>query len=161
MLSRSHRCIYGIVCAFACLIGTLGIGGCGSGGAGTQIPAGNISPVRAAVVVITQTMQFKATTTGDPTNSVSWSVDGVSGGNAVVGAISTGGAYTPPAAAGTHPVRATSTVDTTKAASATIAVTDLAGGVTYHKTLPREPPNPPDYPPPTTTLNTATLCKSY
>ncbi|HKC00183.1 MAG TPA: hypothetical protein VKD23_15475 [Terriglobales bacterium] len=161
MLSRSHRCIYGIVCAFACLIGTLGIGGCGSGGAGTQITAVNISPVRAAVVVITQTMQFKATTTGDPTNSVSWSVDGVSGGNAVVGAISTGGAYTPPAAAGTHTVRATSTVDTTKAASATIAVTDLAGVVTYHNNLARDGTNPQEYALTTSTVKTATFGKLF
>src|SRR5216684_4149844 len=136
MLSRSHQCSHQIVCAFACLMATIWIGGCGSGsGAGTQIIAVNISPVRAAVVSITQTVQFKATVTGDPTNSVTWSVDEVAGGNATVGTISTGGVYTPPAGAGAHTVQATSTVDTTKSASATIAVTDLTGVVTYHNNL--------------------------
>ncbi len=79
MLSRICR----IVCAFVCLMATLGISGCGSGnGSGTQIVAVNISPVRAAIVAVSQTVQFKATVTGDPTNSVTWSIDGVAGGTA-------------------------------------------------------------------------------
>src|SRR5713101_136762 len=111
MLSRTRR----IVHAFACLMATLGIGGCGFGsGAGTQIIPVNISSVRAAVVAVTQPVQFKATVTGDPTNSVTFSVDGVAGGNAAVGTISTEGLYTPPAAAGVPTVQATRTVDTTK-----------------------------------------------
>src|SRR6266404_1440820 len=123
MLSRFRR----IVCALTCLMATIGIGGCGSGGGGTQIVAVNISPVRAAIVAVTQTVQFKATVTGDPTNSVTWSVDAVAGGSAAVGTISSGGFYTPPAGGGAHRVQAASTVDTTKSASATIAVTDLTG----------------------------------
>src|SRR3982074_3017667 len=105
----------------------IGISGCGSGnGGGPQPIAVNISPIRAAVVAVTQTAKFNATVTGDPTNSVTWSVDGVAGGNATVGKI-TAGVYSPPASAGTHTVQATSTLDTTKSASATIAVTDLGG----------------------------------
>src|ERR1700682_2515623 len=98
MLSHSHQCSHRIACAFVCLMATLGIGGCGSGnGGGTQTIMVNISPVRAAVVAVTQTVKFSETVTGDPTNSVTWSVDGVAGGNATVGTISTGGLYTPPA----------------------------------------------------------------
>src|SRR6267143_2998473 len=115
MLGRSHQCSHRIVCAFVCLMATLGISGCGSGnGSGIQITAVNISPVRAAIVAVTQTVQFKPKVTGDPNNSVTWSVDAVAGGNAAVGTISSGGLYTPPAGAGTHRVQAMSTVDTTK-----------------------------------------------
>src|SRR6267378_8648938 len=102
MLNRSHGSIYRIVCALACLMATLGIGGCGSGGAGTHITAVSISPIRTAVVAVTQTVQFKATVTGDPTNSVTWSVDGAAGGNSAVGTISSGGFYNPPAGGGAH-----------------------------------------------------------
>jgi hypothetical protein len=158
MLSHSHR----VACAFACLMATLGIGGCGSGnGAGTQITAVSINPVRAAVVSVTQTVQFKATVTGDPTNSVTWSVDGVAGGNAAVGTISTGGVYTPPAGAGAHTVQATSTVDTTKSASATVAVTDLAGVVTYHNNLARDGTNTQEYALTASSVKTATFGKLF
>ena len=157
MLSAIRR----IVCAFACLIATLGIGGCGSGGGGTQTIAVNISPARVAVVAVTQTVQFKATVTGDPQNSVTWSVDGVAGGNATVGAISTTGFYTPPAGAGTHTVRATSTVDTTKSASATIAVTDLTGVVTYHNNLARDGTNTQEYALTTSSVKTGTFGKLF
>jgi hypothetical protein len=158
MLSGIRR----IVCAFACLIATLGISGCGSGnGAGTQIIAVNISPVRAAVVAVTQTVLFKATATGDPTNSVTWSVDGVAGGSAAVGTISSGGLYTPPAGAGAHRVQATSTVDTTKSASATVAVTDLAGVVTYHNNVARDGTNTQEYALTTSSVNTATFGKLF
>jgi hypothetical protein len=158
MLSRTRRIVY----AFAGLMAALGIGGCGSGGgAGTQIVAVNISPVRAAVVAVTQTVQFKATVTGDPTNSVTWSVDGVAGGNASVGTISTAGLYTPPAAAGAHTVRATSTVDTTKSASATVAVTDLTGVVTYHNNLARDGTNSQEYALTTSSVKTATFGKLF
>jgi hypothetical protein len=159
MLSRSHRWSYRVLCSFACSMATLGIVGCGSGGAGTQIIAVNISPVRAAVVAVTQTVQFKATVTGDPTNSVTWSVDGVAGGNAAVGTIRSSGLYTPPAAAGAHKVQATSTVDTTKNASATIAVTDLTGVVTYHNNLARDGTNTQEYALTTSSVTTATFGK--
>src|SRR3979490_1978374 len=162
MLSRSHRCIYRIACAFACSMAALGIGGCGSGnGAGTQITAVNISPVRAAVVAVTQTVQFKATVTGDPTNSVTWSVDGAAGGNSAVGTISSSGFYTPPASGGAHRVQAASTVDTTKSASATIAVTDLTGVVTYHNNVARDGTNTQEYALTPSSVKTATFGKLF
>jgi len=151
-----------MVCASACLIATVWIGGCGSGnGGGTQIVAVNISPMRAAVVAATQSVQFKSTVTGDPTNSVTWSVDGVAGGSAAVGTISSGGLYTPPAGAGTHTVQATSTLDTTKSASATIAVTDLAGVVTYHNNVARDGTNTQEYALTTSSVKTASFGKLF
>jgi len=162
MLSRSHQCSHRIACAFACLMATLGIVGCGSGnGGGPQPIAVNISPMRAAVVAVTQTAKFDATVTGDPTNSVTWSVDGLAGGNATVGTISSGGIYTPPAGAGTHTVQATSTLDTTKSASATIAVTDLTGVVTYHNNLVRDGTNTQEYALTTSSVTTATFGKLF
>jgi hypothetical protein len=141
---------------------TIGIGGCGSGsGAGIQITAVNMSPVRASIVAVTQMVQFKATVTGDPSNSVTWSVDGAAGGNAAVGTISSGGLYTPPAGAGAHTVQATSTVDTTKSAAATIAVTDLTGVVTYHNNLDRDGTNTQEYALTTSSVTTATFGKLF
>jgi hypothetical protein len=141
---------------------TIGIGGCGSGsGAGIQVTAVNMSPVRASIVAVTQMVQFKATVTGDPSNSVTWSVDGAAGGNAAVGTISSGGLYTPPAGAGAHTVQATSTVDTTKSAAATIAVTDLTGVVTYHNNLDRDGTNTQEYALTTSSVTTATFGKLF
>src|SRR5215472_5533928 len=59
-----------------------------------------VSPKRAAVVVSTQTQQF---TCSNP--DVTWSVDGLAGGNAKVGTISATGVYRPPAVAGVHVVK--------------------------------------------------------
>lgn len=158
MLSRSHR----IVCTSTCVIATLVIVGCGAGsGGGTQTISVSISPKRAAVVAITQSAQFSATVTGDPQNRVAWSVDGVNGGSVAVGTISTAGLYTPPAGAATHTIRATSTADTTKTASATIAVTDLSGVVTYHNNLARDGTNSQEYALTTSSVKTATFGKLF
>ncbi len=71
-------------------------------------------------------MTFTATVQGSTNVSVTWSVDGVPGGNATVGTISASGVYTAPSAAGTHTVKATSQQDTSKSASATVTVTSSA-----------------------------------
>jgi hypothetical protein len=135
--------------------------GSGSGGGGPQPISVSISPKRAAVVAITQTAQFGATVTGDPQNGVTWSIDGVIGGNAEAGTISTAGLYTPPATAGTHTIRATSTADTRKSASATIAVTDLSGVATYHNNLARDGTNTQEYALNTSSVNTTTFGKLF
>ena len=121
-----------------------------TGAAGTApvtIPAVgvSVSPQMAAVVATTQSRQFQATVTGTTQTSVTWSVDGTDGGNAAVGTISATGLYTPPANAGTHAVKATSVADSTKSASATIAITDLSGVFTYHNDVARDGANPQEY----------------
>ncbi|WP_306589643.1 right-handed parallel beta-helix repeat-containing protein [Geothrix sp. 21YS21S-4] len=71
------------------------------------------------------TSSFTATVSNATTTTVTWTVDGVAGGNATTGTVSGTGAtvtYTAPAAGGTHVLVATSTADTTKSASATITV---------------------------------------
>jgi len=69
--------------------------------------------------------QFTAAVTGTGNTAVTWSVDSVAGGNSSVGTINASGLYTAPTQSGTHVVTATSVVDTTKSASATVTVTGL------------------------------------
>jgi len=80
------------------------------------------------------TQQFKATVSGLTTTSVTWSVDGVTGGNATTGVITSGGLYTAPSAVGSHTVVATSTADSSVSGSAAVTVMkpSLGAVLTYH-----------------------------
>ena len=80
-----------------------------------------ISPTTALLAVSTS-QQFTATVTGSSNTAVTWSVDGVNGGNATVGTVSTSGLYTAPATPTAHTVTATSVADGTKSASAAVTV---------------------------------------
>jgi YD repeat-containing protein len=51
----------------------------------------------AALVLPNRTQQFAATLNGTPTMSVTWTVNGIPGGDAAIGTISTSGLYTAPA----------------------------------------------------------------
>src|SRR5579872_661983 len=122
--------------------GMLLVTGCGGGGVVPPNATVVVSPKLAAVVATSQTQQFTATVTGNVSNlTVTWSVDAVAGGNATVGTISASGLYTPPATAGTHTVTAASVALPTSSASASVAVTDLAGVFTYHNDLSRDGAN--------------------
>jgi Bacterial Ig-like domain (group 2) len=85
-----------------------------------------------ASVTFTQTQQFQATVSNTINGSVTWSVDGVAGGDATAGTITSSGLYTPPMATGSHQVTAASQVDPGKSASASLMVTDYPGTFTYH-----------------------------
>ena len=83
-----------------------------------------ISPT-SAVLFPTQTQQFMATVSGTATPSVTWSVNGVVGGNATLGTISSTGLYTAPTAVPSPPtltVRATNTDDPSFSDSATVVI---------------------------------------
>jgi hypothetical protein len=69
-----------------------------------------------------QTQQFTCSVA-----NVTWSVDGVAGGNASVGTISTNGLSAPPAVGDIHVVKATTAAAPHVSDSVTVAVTDLAG----------------------------------
>lgn len=103
-----------------------------------------VSPTRAALTT-GPTQQFTATVTGTASTGATWSVDGIPGGNATVGTITSGGLYSPPTAAGTHAVTATSQADTSKSATASVIVTDLAGVFTYHNDAARTGQNLQEY----------------
>jgi hypothetical protein len=138
----------------------------GCGGGSTFIPVQPISvavsPRAASVVATTQPQQFSATVRNDPNNKgVTWDVDGVSGGNATTGTISSSGVYSPPAVPGTHTVTATSVSDGTKNASASIAVTDLAGVFTYHNDLARDGVNASEYALTTASVSQSTFGKLF
>jgi len=79
-----------------------------------------------------QTKQLQATIGGVSSTSVTWLVDGIAGGNATVGTISTSGLYTAPGAAGAHTVKAISTANSTQSASVPVFVTNNSGVFTYH-----------------------------
>jgi hypothetical protein len=81
-----------------------------------------ISPGTATITEST-TQQFTATVQGLTNTSVSWSVDGVAGGNTTTGTVSTTGLYTAPSQLGTHTVSATSVVETSTSVTASITVT--------------------------------------
>jgi hypothetical protein len=88
-----------------------------------------------ATLTSLQTQQF--TSDGSP---VSWSVDGVVGGSASSGTITSSGLYSPPATSGTHTVTATTT--SLQSASATAYVTNYTGTFTYHVDTFRTGSNP-------------------
>jgi hypothetical protein len=137
------------------------------GGSPSTIPpppqvAVSIHPQGASVVAGSQNQQFSANVTGDSKNlGVSWSVDGIGGGNSAVGVISSSGLYTPPSIAGSHKVTATSVADTSKSASAPMGVTDLAGVSTYHYDLARDGVNSHEFALTTADVNRNTFGKLF
>src|ERR1700738_1154826 len=69
---------------------------------------------------------FTAAVTNSTNTAVTWSVNGIPGGNAAVGTISASGAYTAPGdlpSSGSVSVRATSVADSSKSAAAVVTVT--------------------------------------
>jgi hypothetical protein len=91
-----------------------------------------ISPSTTQTVPINGAKQFTATVTGSSNTDVTWSVGGVTGGNVIVGTISTSGLYTGPPNVPNptqYFVTATSVADSTKSASVRVTVSPPQGGV--------------------------------
>ena len=85
-----------------------------------------VTPATASVQAGNGMQTFTAAVTNTSNTVVTWSVNGVAGGNATVGMISTAGVYTAPASAptpATVTVSATSAADATKSASAQVTIT--------------------------------------
>jgi hypothetical protein len=102
-----------------------------SGTGTTPTTTVSIMPVQASVTP-GQSAQFQAFISGVSSTSVTWAVDGITGGNSSIGTISTSGLYTGPTTAGPHSVTATSTANTTQSASVPVVVTNYAGTFVYH-----------------------------
>src|SRR5579883_1168107 len=111
-----------------------------------QITGVSVAPQSVAIEA-GATTQFTATVTGDATNSVTWSVNGVAGGNSTTGTIDASGNYTAPQGTGVAvTITATSTKDTTKSGNAsakgvapgTYAATNNAQVVQYTVTTPAD-----------------------
>ncbi len=102
---------------------------CGGGTTAPPAPpppsvAVSVSPASAALLT-GETQQFTATVTGSTNTAVTWAVNGVTGGNATVGAISSSGLYTAPstAPAAAVTIRATSAASVSASSTATATVT--------------------------------------
>jgi len=103
--------------------------GCGAVGTGPSQPPSNITVTvtpSTAPVLLGEQQIFVATVSNSTNSSVTWSVNGISGGNAAIGTVNGGGTYTAPAnlpAPNSVSVTATSVEDTTKNSSAQATVT--------------------------------------
>jgi hypothetical protein len=89
----------------------------------------SISPSITSVTAGSGTQQFSATVTNGVKGTVTWQVNGTTGGNSTVGTVSTTGFYTAPAkvpSPATVAVTAVSVDDPTKSASASVTVNAAA-----------------------------------
>jgi hypothetical protein len=83
-----------IVAVFA-----VGVPGCGGGGSSTTTPPQTVTVAvtsSGSSVLLGNMQQFTAKVTGTSSTAVSWSVNGISGGNTALGTISSTGLYTAP-----------------------------------------------------------------
>jgi len=90
-----------------------------------------VHPARAPLT-LTQPQQFKATVANTSNQSVTWAVDGVTGGNSTVGTITSGGLYHPPSGVGSHTITAKSVAQPAAIGSAKVWVTNYPGMFTHH-----------------------------
>jgi hypothetical protein len=119
----------------ACLLLALGAWtlGCGGGGAGSVAPPPppppsinvSVTPTSGSVL-LGNTLNFAATVSNTANTAVTWSVNGIAGGSAQTGTISTNGVYTAPGdlpSGGSVQVTATSQADTAVSATAGVTIT--------------------------------------
>jgi hypothetical protein len=119
----------------------------------------SVSPARAALAV-TQPLALTATTSDYA--GVSWSISPTGGAfSAPSSGSGTQVTLTAPTSSGVYTVTATSVTDTTKSASITVGVTDLAGVYTYHNDLARDGANTQEYALTTKSVNSATFGKLF
>jgi hypothetical protein len=108
-----------------------GIQTVGLTGAGALPNPVSVKP-RASSITFSQTQQFTAFLSNVQTTNVTWSVDGVTGGNSTVGTISTTGLYTPPATGGTHKITAANNANLNQKATVPLVVSNYTGTLTHH-----------------------------
>jgi hypothetical protein len=111
-----------------------------------------ISPALASVTT-SQTQQLRVTTTGVANGMVTWAADG--------GAITAGGLYTPPSAAGPHLITATLIGNSKVLGSATVEVTDIAGNFTWRNDNSRSGQNQKELALSPATVSSATFGKLF
>jgi len=113
-----------IICLLA--IPLPGCGTTSSNPSGPAVVVVSIQPTSASPL-LGQTQQFQAMVVGTADTSVTWQVNGVTGGTAATGTISTGGLYTAPPvmpSPATVMVEAVSNADSQASASASVALMD-------------------------------------
>ncbi len=115
------------VCLLAIALAMTACGGGGSSNANTPTPQSvNVSVSSSSSSILPgNTQQFTATVTGTSNTAVTWSVNGVAGGNSTVGTIMTAGSYTAPQTVPnpyTINITATSIADPSKTGSDSVII---------------------------------------
>ena len=87
-------------------------------------PSITITPASASIS-ISATQQFSATVSGSSNQSVTWAVDGITGGNSSVGTISASGLYNGSNMIGYHSITATSQANSGSSGNASLTVGSL------------------------------------
>lgn len=136
-----------------------GPGGTSPTATATVTLTNNALTVAPAIAALAASQSTTFTATGATGSAVTWSVDGVAGGNSAVGTVDANGLYTAGTAPGTHTVLATGVSDASQSGAATAAVTDLAGVYTYHNDLGRDGVNAREYALTPANVNTGTFGK--
>lgn len=119
-----------------------------------------LSPALSSVTT-SETLQLQVLTTGVSNSEVNWTVDGIPGGNATIGTITPGGAYTPPGNAGAHIIIATLMANPKAIGSAQIEVTDFAGTFTWRNDNSRSGVNNQELALAPTTVRSSTFGKLF
>jgi uncharacterized protein (DUF1800 family) len=99
-MGLSGRLVARCGCTLAASLSLLWMAGCSSGsvsGSTGTTPQISVSVAGASSTRLSATTQFTATVTGTTNTAVAWQVNGVTGGSATNGTISTSGLYTAPA----------------------------------------------------------------
>jgi len=114
---------------FIAAVAAMGVQGCGGGASSTTITPPHVVTVAvtssASSVLLGNMQQFTATVTGTSSLEVSWSVNGISGGNSMLGTISNTGLYTAPQDLpnpATVTIQATSQANSTASGNAVITI---------------------------------------
>jgi parallel beta-helix repeat protein len=114
---------------FIAAVAAMGVQGCGGGASSTTITPPHVVTVAvtssASSVLLGNMQQFTATVTGTSSPEVSWSVNGISGGNSMLGTISNTGLYTAPQDLpnpATVTIQATSQANSTASGNAVITI---------------------------------------
>ena len=127
---------FGVPFAFLCSFGlVILLGGCGGGNSSstTSPPSPSVTVTvssSSSSVLLGNTQQFTATVTGTSNTAVTWSVNGVPGGNATAGTIASTGVYTAPKvlpSPANVTIQATSQADSSASGQAALTITsDIA-----------------------------------
>jgi hypothetical protein len=116
-----------------------------------------ISPKRGGIT-LSQTLKFSATVQNDPSNQgVTWTASS----GTFTNVMPTSATYLPPTTPGVYTVTATSALDVTKTAAATIGVTDLSGVTTYHNDSTRAGVNSQEFALTPSNVSTSTFAKLF
>jgi len=123
------RLVLALLCSLTFLIG---LGGCGGSNSSTP-PLQSVTVMvssSSSSVLLGNTQQLTATVAGTSNTAVTWSVNGVSGGNSTAGTISSAGLYTAPQDLpnpATATIQATSQANSSASGSVVLTVTSDLG----------------------------------